>query len=310
MQYIEVTVSSTTMASELVADVFWELDGQGVCILDKADVLDLIKNNNLWDYIDDELTKDDGGVVYIKGFFKKDEMSVKMNEFLARLETLKKNADGVINFGSLEITNREIKEEDWINVWKKHYKPIKIKDVVICPKWIKYEGNETIVKIDPGMAFGTGEHETTSMCIDLVQDFEVKEKTVFDIGCGSGILGITAKKLGAKNVLMADIDSVAVTASKFNAELNGVIDEVEIYNSDLLQMVKGKADIVFANITADILIRLSKDIKKVLNDNGKIILSGIIHKRKDDVLNAYLDAGFKLIKHIQKGEWNALSLEV
>lgn len=309
MQWKEITVYTTTQASEIVADIFWDLSASGVCILDKNDLIELINSTKNWDYVDDELINQSENVL-VKGFVPTENFEKSIFELNERLNFLRESNCG-ISVGSLEINSKIIDDCDWINIWKKHYKPIHFRNVVVCPKWIDYEKgeNEVVVMIDPGMAFGTGEHETTGMCIELVQDFDVKDKVVFDIGCGSGILGITAKKLGAKSVQMADIDQIAETASHYNARLNNVEDEVEIYCCNLLDMSVGKADLIFANITADILIQLSKSIVPFLNDNGKVILSGIIHSRLDDVAGAFKECGLKEIKRIRNGEWNAVSFE-
>ena len=159
------------------------------------------------------------------------------------------------------------------------------------------------------MAFGTGEHETTKMCLDLLGEIDMSGKTVIDVGTGSGILGIASILSGAKSAYMCDIDSTAIDTAKENARLNNVSDRCEIERADLLEKSKEPADVVFANITADILIRLSKDIGRFLKDDGTIILSGIIHARLDEVRSAYENCGFKFVRHVRDGEWNALEFK-
>ncbi|MEG1519664.1 MAG: 50S ribosomal protein L11 methyltransferase, partial [Clostridia bacterium] len=236
MKYIEVTVMTTSAAQELVADCFFELNLEGVSIIDKNDLINLNKKCHKWDYIDDDImaTYKDGTLV--KGFVEKGEYKEISKRLIEEFDNLKKNSEGYIAVGSLEMTTREIEGDDWVNTWKEHFKPIEIKNVVICPKWIDYpkKDNQTVVLLNVGMAFGTGEHETTSMCVELLQDFNLNGLNVYDIGCGSGILGITAVKLGAKVAIMSDIDEIAVAASRDNAEINGVLDKCDISMRNLL----------------------------------------------------------------------------
>ena len=162
------------------------------------------------------------------------------------------------------------------------------------------------VYLDSNMAFGTGEHETTAMCIELLQDFISKDKSVIDVGCGSGILGITAIKLGAKDVLMTDIDEYAVEATNHNSKINGVTAKVLLKN--LLDDENTKGDIILANIMAETLVYFSNYIGQNLYENGVIILSGILLTKKDMVISAYENNGFKLVKCLEKGEWCALAM--
>ncbi|NLZ25759.1 MAG: 50S ribosomal protein L11 methyltransferase, partial [Clostridiales bacterium] len=203
-----------------------------------------------------------------------------------------------------EIIAQDIESEDWENEWKKYYKPIKTKNITVVPGWIDYtpSDGEKIIRLDPGKAFGTGEHATTRMCLELMPD--VKGKKVLDIGCGSGILGISAKLCGADDVYMCDLDPDSVEFSKQNADINGV--ELTVEKADLLEKTELKGDVIFANITADILIRLSEGIIKHLNDGATVILSGIIESREDDVKKAYEKLGLKLMDRMEEGDWRAL----
>ena len=203
---------------------------------------------------------------------------------------------------------RKIDDQDWFNIWKKHYRAIPIGEVVILPVWEKYEGDKTVVKIDPGMAFGTGEHETTSLCIEMMQAAGVAGKSVIDVGCGSGILGIAAHKLGARSAYLCDIDPVAVDSAKINAKLNDCEGEIDVECRDLLKQKDVRADVILINIVADVLIALSADIGEHLEPGGSIILSGIIHSRLGDVEKAYAEKGFRVAKHLEKGEWDCILL--
>ena len=306
MEYIELTVSTSTEGSELAADIAWNYTDLGVAISDVNDVIELSKmKRRMWDYMEDGLTEQKD--VLVKAYFDTDDEKGVKN-FLNDLSALKRNSE--FNVGSLETVRRIVDGDAWLNTWKEHFKPLHIGKVVICPEWIKYDEKEgeTVVKIDANMAFGTGEHETTSMCIELLQKYMVKDESVIDVGCGSGILGITALKLGCKDVLMTDIDSQAVEASEHNAKLNGV--SATVIEKNLLDDTTIKGDLILANIMAEILVEFSNGIKGNLNENGKIILSGILNEKANTVITAYEKQGFKLIEKISKGEWTAVCMGI
>lgn len=309
MLWKEITVHTTSEASDLVADIFFCEGGNGVCISDKKDIIELYsKKQQTWDYVDEDMFKNMSDVVLVKGFVPSDLFEQKLKKLNTLLSELKENSKGFIKCGTLEIISRDIDDEDWINVWKKHYKPIYIKDIVICPKWIELkEEKKAVVLLDPGMAFGTGEHETTNMCIELMQDYNIKDKNIIDLGCGSGILGICALKLGANSAYMTDFDPLAVSASKLNSSLNNVSGRAKIVCGNLLDTADVKGDIILINIVADVLISLSFDIGRFLNNSGTLILSGIIKSRLADVIKAYEKAGFIVNKTISKGEWCAVA---
>ena len=209
------------------------------------------------------------------------------------------------------MTSRIVEGDDWIEIWRKHFRPIHIGKIVVVPEWIEYnkaEGEE-VVLLDNNMAFGTGEHETTSMCVELLQKYLTPDSVCIDVGCGSGILGISAVKLGAKHAYLTDIDSVAVKSANHNCALNGVSDKVTVAHSDLLNDSSVKGDIILANITADVLERLAPSIPQNLKNGGALILSGIIDSKLQGVTDAYKAQGLTLKEHIKKGEWNALAFE-
>jgi ribosomal protein L11 methyltransferase len=213
--------------------------------------------------------------------------------------------NSVFPLGSLEITVKEVNDNEWYDIWKKHYKPIYIRDLIICPVWCEAKG-KNIVYLDPGMAFGTGEHETTRMCLELMQEYGTEGKTVIDIGCGSGILGVSAAVLGANKVYMSDIDPVAICAAEKCACLNKVQNKVSV-SKDIEQNVKG--DIILLNIVADVLIYYAEKVKYMINGGGSVILSGIIEKKLEDVVKAYNGKGFKTDKVLRQGEWFAVSFK-
>ena len=299
MKYKTITVTTTHRDADLVASCMFDVGAEGVTILDKQDFLDLVKSDVIWDYVDESvlLQSDDVKVSTIADAEDKDFEKLLENR-LAKMQN-----DGGVEYG--EIVVGEIDAADYENEWKKYYKPIVTKNITVVPTWIKYEpkAGEKVMKLDPGMAFGTGSHATTRMCLDLM---DVKGKSVIDVGCGSGILGIAASLSGAKSVYMCDIDEQAVRFAIDNAKQNGVVCEIE--QADLIAGDR-RADFIFANITADILMRLAKSIGKHLNEGGEILLSGIIDPRLDEVVKCYEAAGFRIVKHENLDEWNALLIK-
>lgn len=304
MEYKEITVVTTHDGADLVSFVLMEEGSQGVEIKDRRDVEDLYKSNVIWDYIDEKLMGNRDENVYVKGFFAAD---FPVEKIVSALEKLK--SDSEIALGSLELTASVAEDSDWLNVWRKYYKPIEINRVVIVPKWIDYKTDLIKVLIEPGNAFGTGSHETTSMCIELMQDFDIAGKNVIDVGCGSGILGITAAKLGARECLLYDIDEDAVHSAAENIALNNVTDVCRAKKADLLSDNPPKADILLANITADILIKLSADMLKAVKNGGVVIVSGIINACADDVKREF-EKHCVMRKNIRKGEWQAFAFEL
>lgn len=310
MKFTELTVHTTTEGSELIADIMWRYTGYGVAISDVKDVIALQKDKSqYWDYMEDGLADDSSGDVMVKAFIAIGDTDRVVPEIRRDIEDMAANCAGTLPLGSLEMTKREIEGDDWIEIWRTHFRPIHLGAIVVVPEWIEYnkQDGEEIVKLDNNMAFGTGEHETTSMCIELLQQYLTPDSVCIDVGCGSGILGISAIKLGAKYAYLTDIDAVAVESAKHNALLNGVSDKLTVARSNLLDDSSLKADIMLANITADILENLAPSIPKNLKKGGTLILSGIIDCKLDRVIEVYSAQGLTLDKKVKKGEWNALA---
>ena len=211
--------------------------------------------------------------------------------------------------GKIDISG--VNEDDWANSWKAYYKPIKIGEkIVIVPAWEKYEAKEgeLIVKMDPGMAFGTGSHETTRLVIGLLEKYIKGGERVLDVGCGSGILAICASKLGAKICRAYDIDPVAVKVARENIKDSG-LSNITCDQSDLLRGVDisdGAYDVICANIVADIIIRMTPDVERYMKDNGVILASGIILERSEDVISCFEQNGFCIIDKAVDNGWCAL----
>ncbi len=213
-----------------------------------------------------------------------------------------------------EINVCGMSEDDWSEAWKKYYHPISLGKVTVVPAWEEYEAKdgEVIIKMDPGMAFGTGTHETTRLVMKIMQDEIKGGELLLDLGTGSGILSICGAKLGAKHCNAYDIDPVAVKVAKENAESDGLGDVIDVGVSDLLLGVDlslGKYDFCVANIVADIILRMLPDIENFLTDEAPIILSGIIESRKEDVITAAGAVGYRVVREEQENDWVALMLK-
>ncbi len=303
MKYKQITIITSAEFSDIVSLSLIDAGSEGVSVFDSNELLNCLKETN-WDYLDENFLKDAPQSVMVSGYFSLDfDESVIEKE----AEYLKKTAE--IETGPLEISVSIINSSDWENVWKKYYKPIKINKIAIVPKWLKNPYKTAVgVFINPGMAFGTGNHETTSMCISLMQKTELNEKCVADVGCGSGILGICALKLGAKSCTFIDTDPNAVKAAKENCEYNALNENCEIIEASLFENNGKTYDVIFANLTADILKILYPSLDAHLKTGGKIVISGIIAQRATEIEETFYK-NFKLIEKSEKNDWRAYLLE-
>lgn len=313
MKYIELTIHTTTEASEIISDIMWQYTDYGVTICDRADIIALqtAKETTFWDYMDDELTEDKPSDVLVKCYVAEDIAEETVRSILQDIADAKERSEGFVPFGTLEDTKRLVDGDDWIDVWKKHFRPIHLGKIVVVPEWIDYApvGEEKVVLLDSNMAFGTGEHETTSMCVELMQEYITPSSVCIDVGCGSGILGISAIKLGAAKAYLTDIDPIAVESSLHNAKLNGVDEKTVVAHSNLLDDTDVQGDIVMANITGEVLKMLAPSMPKNLKKDGVLILSGIIESRLEMVKKAYEAVGLQVVFERRKGEWFALVLK-
>ncbi len=313
MKYIELTIHTTTEASEIIADVMWNYTDYGVTICDRADIIALqtSKETTFWDYMDDDLTENRQTDVLVKCYVAEELAPEYIPAILRDIANAKALAGDSVAFGTLEDTKRTVDGDDWIEVWKKHFRPIPLGKIVIVPEWIAYTPapEEKIVLLDSNMAFGTGEHETTSSCLELMQAYITPDTVCIDVGCGSGILGISAVKLGAKKAYLTDIDPIAVESSLHNAKLNGVDAQTVVAHANLLDNTDIQGDVVMANITGEVLKLLAPSIPKNLKKSGVLILSGIIESRLQMVKDAYEAVGLQIVSEKRKGEWFALVLK-
>ena len=305
MQWAEVSVDTSHEATDLVSEILQELGAAGVVIEDPALLNEYIRSG-LWDYTDLK-ESEETEVVRVKAYWALDEeLEGKLQHLAVRLDGLASNG---IDKGAGAVSWKAVADEDWAETWKEFFHTEKIgARTVIKPTWEEYEVKvgEIVVELDPGAAFGTGQHATTSLCIRALEDLVRPGMTVFDVGTGSGVLAIVAAKLGAKRVEAVDFDPVAVRVARENVRQNGAEDVVRTERSDLLKSVAGEADLIIANIIADIIVRLFGEVKGSLAAGGTMLLSGIIEDRLPDVVESAGRHGFSIEKIEQEKGWAAV----
>jgi len=307
MEWLEIAVHTTAWGADSVSDVMMALGCQGTMIQDRADVPDPSKPNGIWELIDPKMIESMPEDVVVTGWFKKDEtLKDTLNALKAWLENAKSLSR---DMGSLEIDHKDVADSDWAEVWKQYYKPFHISNsLVIKPTWEQYtpDKGDKIIEMDPGMAFGTGTHESTAMCMMLLEDYLKPDMRVIDVGTGSGILAIGAALLGAKEVLAIDIDPAAVKVAKENIAKNKLKSTVTAVEGNLLDKVTQTCDLCVANIIADVICFLAEPLRGHINKNGLFICSGIIKERESDVVSALNTAGYEILEIRRKGEWVAM----
>lgn len=312
MNWTEVKIYTTTAGIDPLTGSMLDLGLQGFMIEDAQDFDEFLHDTTPhWDYVDQavmEKMKDCETCVtiYVADNPQGMEELMQVRQILARLKA--QDPDG--KYGRLELEMKDVDEEDWSNAWKKYYNPVQVGEhLVVCPSWEAYDRqpDDVVLTLNPGMAFGTGTHDTTRLCMELLEKYITPQDTVLDVGCGSGILAITAALLGANKIIGCDIDEVAVKVAGENAALNGVQDRIAFHQGDLTSQVEGSFQIICANIVADVIIRLSEDAGRYLAKDGIFITSGIIDTREQDVLNALEQNGFQVIERRTSGGWVALA---
>lgn len=298
----EITVTTTEEASEAVANLFYEIGAAGVVIEDPK-ILVRYSADELWGSYDvvDELTEAEN--IVIKGYLPMDEaLKNRLQIFNTELAKLEEYFAQYV----AEVSLAEISEEDWSTSWKAYYKPEKVGEkIVIVPSWEEYTpaSEEIIVTLDPGMAFGTGSHPTTVLSLRLLEKYLKKGDTVIDVGTGSGILSISAAKLGAGKVFAYDVDTVAVRVAEQNVKENKVQHIVSTSYNDLLTGIDTKAQVIVANIIADVILELIPQAKECLVEGGYLIISGIILDRWPEVHHAISKHGLRVIEINEMDDW-------
>lgn len=307
MKWSEFAIQTTNEAVEPVSNILHEAGASGVVI---EDPLELVKEReNVFGEIY-HLNPDDypdEGVV-IKAY-------LPVNSFLGdTIDAIKESINNLLLFdidlGKNVVSISEVNEEEWATAWKKYYNPVKISErFTIVPTWEDYtpvSSDELIIELDPGMAFGTGTHPTTVMCIQALERTVTPGDLVVDVGTGSGVLSIAAALLDARRIQSLDLDEVAVQSAKQNVELNNVQDKVSVSQGNLLDGVNEQADIVVANILAEVIMRFTDDVAKVVKPGGFFIASGIIQTKKQDVKEAIIASGFTVEETILMEDWVAI----
>lgn len=301
----ELTVKVKTEDTQRAADVCTVVADMGIYIEDYSDLESTVWDIAHVDLIEQELLERDRTHSLIHVYVKQERAAAECLEFIGgRLD-----AEGI----EYEASVLGINEEDWANNWKKYYHAQRIgRRLVVVPSWEEFEHGEgdVVMRLDPGMAFGTGTHDTTRLCLELLEDCVGPDTRVLDVGTGSGILSVGAVLMGAPSALGVDIDPVAVKAARENAVLNGVSDKTEFVRGDLTDKVHGAFEIVTANIVADVIIRLLSTVKSYFVKGGVLIVSGIIDTRADEVENACNAAGFAVERRLEQGGWVAMQLRL
>lgn len=316
MDWVEVGIFTSSEGIEAVTGRLLGLGISGFVIKDQADFEEFLNDKTInWDYIDDSLMGlrdcETEVTVYLPENGQGRDQLESIRAELMALKAL--DAEG--RFGRLELELKNVREEDWANNWKKYFKPLKIgKRLLIKPSWEETEPGEerTVMELDPASSFGTGQHNTTKLCLELIEDKLTPGDRVLDLGCGSGILSIGARLLGAESCTAVDIDENSVRIAKENAGKNGIDEERfkahwgNIIEDEALREELGTGyDLVCANIVADVLIAMSPYFSGFVREGGRLIVSGIIFQRKDEVLDAVKAQGFVLDEIREEGDWTA-----
>lgn len=310
MQWIEVTIKTTSAAIDLVCDRLTVLGFDSFIIDDQQDFERFLEENHqYWDYVDEDLEQKMQGLSQIRLYLEDSAAAPEQISTLRDDLAVLRRDYPAVDFGSLEVALANVRDEDWENNWKQYYKPIRVgKHLVVVPSWEEYEkqAGDIILKLDPGMAFGTGTHATTRLCMELLEQSVTSGCTVLDVGCGSGILAVCGVLLGASHADGVDIDELAAKIAGENAVLNGVEDRTHFVQGDLTDKISGQYDVICANIVADVIIRLCPSIRQFLKPNGYFLASGIIDERSVEVQKAILNCGMQIVDRREEAGWVAL----
>lgn len=297
MKWIEINALIAKEDEDDVSGIFYSIGANSLEIEDPNDLVELSNSKDQWDFFGIDLEGLDLEKIKVKAYFSKEEDTDSILKLLK--EKIEDRGLGIINTVELE-------DEDYLNNWKKYFKPFKIgENIIIKPSWEDYieKDGDIIIDIDPGMAFGTGTHETTSLCIEALEKYIEKGDRVFDIGCGSGILSIASAKLGSGKITSIDLDPLCVKISKENIKNNNLENIIDVKKGNLLDVIEDKADLIVANIIAEAIITMSENIGDYIKKDGIFIASGIILRKKDSVIEALEKNNFKIIETKTQGEW-------
>ncbi|MBU5440442.1 50S ribosomal protein L11 methyltransferase [Paenibacillus sp. MSJ-34] len=319
MLWHEITIHTTEEAVEMISNFLHEAGAGGVSI-EESGTLNKKRDTSLGQWYEFPLNDIPEGQAVIQGYFAEEtDMDEIAEQIRPRIEQLR---EFDIDPGQYTIRFRTVNEEDWANAWKQYFKPIRVSDTLtIKPTWEQYapkSQDEKMIELDPGMAFGTGTHPTTSLCLRTLESVIQGGEEVIDVGTGSGILAIGAAKLGAKQVLALDLDPVAVSSAGENVRLNGLEHQITVHLSDLLQVLNDAngeegaklgvtlpVQVVVANILAEIILLFIDDVYRVLQPGGTYIASGIYKNKEQVVADALEAANFTIVERFRDEDWIA-----
>ena len=317
MEWIKTTITTTAEGIDPVSGRLLELGINGIEIADKDDFKEFLENNRkYWDYVDKELERLKDADTQITFYLLCGASGIEqLAAVKASMEALKQlDTDGV--FGTLEIETDNVKDEDWSEIWKQYFHPIPVGEkILICPAWEepKDTNGRVVFTVNPGMSFGTGSHPSTRFCLEEIEKNLKEGDTVLDLGCGSGILSITALLLGASSSVAVDIDPNATDVAYTNLELNNLPrDNYKTYTGDIttneeLRDKLGTHNIVLANIVADVIIAIAPFIRGFMKENATFICSGIILERLDEVKLALTQNGLEITNIKTDDDWAAIT---
>lgn len=310
MDWMQITVLTTTAGADMVSQLLMDAGSTGTMIEDKNDVSVNQRPEGRWDILDPSIAAAMSDDVKVTGYY---EVDASLNDRVQMIESeVRRLHDMDLGFdaGKLEVIKETFAEEAWEESWKAAFKPLRLgSHMVIKPGWCECEVREgdKVIEIDPGMAFGSGTHETTGMCVELVEKYVQPGMNAIDVGTGTGILAIAAALMGAEDILAIDIDRVAVRVAAENIAINHFENKIRCVAGDLLENVEESADIVIANIIADVIIMMAEPVRKHIKAGGRFICSGISAERRDDVLAALNAANYVVTDVCEKGGWCAIS---
>lgn len=310
----EVTVLTAEEAVEMISNYFHEQGAGGVAI-EESGSLNRTRDTSLGQWYELPLNDIPEGQAKVQAYFA-DEAEAQAAAAGVR-KLMAELAEYPIETGPGEISIQTVKEDDWENGWKQYFKPVRISErMVVKPSWEDYEAKpgEIVLELDPGMAFGTGTHATTALCLRALEKAVRPGMNVIDVGTGSGILSIAAARLGAERVLALDLDPVAVSSARENVRLGGLDGKVEVVESDLLKVLQNRqttvglpADLIVANLLAEIVLSFVQDVHDALKPGGIYITSGIITRKSEEVRQALAKAGFRIETVDVDGDWVAIT---